>query len=155
MSGPDCEQCGEYFLDCRCEMAWPKGNCLNPDGRPQKDIDWELFQELCELQCTQVEIANCLKIHPNTLSDRVKEKYKDDYSMIYKKYSDKGKTSLRRYQYLMSKKNPTMAIWLGKNWLGQKDAAQEAHATEELTYRYLEVIKQLATLQSSNASSSL
>jgi len=129
-------------------MAAPKGNCLNPDGRPQKNIDWQLFEELCALQCTQQEIANCLKVHIDTVRDRVKDQYIDDYSNVYKKYADVGKMSLRRHQFLLSKKNPAMAIWLGKNWLGQRDATQEAQATEELTMRYLEVIKQLAALQS-------
>ena len=32
-----------------------------------------------------------------------------------------GKASLRRRQFEMAKSNPTMAIWLGKQYLGQAD----------------------------------
>lgn len=97
----------------------------NPVGRPQKEINWEEFEKLCELQCTQSEIAGFLKIHPETLSNRVGEHYGEDYSSIYKRYSEGGKCSLRRHQFLLSKKNSSMAIWLGKQWLGQKDISKE------------------------------
>ena len=92
-----------------------------PAGRPVKPIDWSQFEQLCALQCTQLEIANVLHIHPNTLSDRVLSNYGDDYSTTYKRFSDVGKCSLRRYQFVQSKTNTSMAIWLGKNWLGQRD----------------------------------
>ena len=106
-------------------MSAPKGNKFNPNGRPQKPIDWTQFEQLCELQCTQSEIASFLKVHPNTLSDRVLEHYGEDYSTTYKKYAECGKCSLRRHQFVLSKKNASMAIWLGKQWLGQKDISKE------------------------------
>lgn len=103
-------------------MAAPKGNNFNPLGPPKKPIDWDEFEKLCALQCTQSEIASFLKVHPNTLSDRVKEKYPgEDYSTVYKKFSESGKCSLRRNQFVMSKKNASMAIWLGKQWLEQRE----------------------------------
>jgi|SRR5208337_1028438 len=94
-------------------------------ARPQKEINWEQFEQLCGFQCTQSEIAEFLKIHPNTLSDRAKEYYEEDYSTIYKQYSSCGKVSLRRNQFVLSKKNAGMAIWLGKQWLGQKDISKD------------------------------
>jgi hypothetical protein len=94
-------------------------------GRPRAVIDWNLFEQLCSIQCTGSEIASVLKIHQDTLSDRTKEQYGDDYSIVYKRYSEGGKSSLRRNQFIQSKKNTTMAIWLGKQWLGQKDHEKE------------------------------
>jgi len=32
-----------------------------------------------------------------------------------------GRISLRRSQMKLAERNPTMAIWLGKQWLDQKD----------------------------------
>jgi hypothetical protein len=90
-------------------------------GPAPRPIDWELFEELCSLQCTQSEIASCLKIHVDTLRDRAVEHYEEDYATINKMYSEGGKCSLRRHQFIMSKTNVAMAIWLGKQWLGQKD----------------------------------
>lgn len=102
-------------------MAAPKNNCFNPDGRPKKDIDWNLFEQLCGIKCTQSEIASMLKINVDTLCDRSREHYGEDYSEIYKRYSESGNCSLRRNQLILSKKNATMAIFLGKQWLGQRD----------------------------------
>lgn len=117
-------------------MPAPNGNNFNPQGAPKKPIDWEEFEKLCALQCTQSEIASFLKVHPNTLSDRVKEKYEgEDYSTVYKKFSETGKCSLRRYQFAMSKKNTSMAIWLGKQWLDQREP--EAKTKDDLPPREL------------------
>lgn len=94
----------------------------NPTGRPNKEINWEQFEQLCALQCTQSEIASMFKIHPNTLSDRVAEHYGEDYSTTYNMYSDCGKCSHRRNQFVLSKRNASLSIWLGKIWLGQRDS---------------------------------
>jgi len=103
-------------------------------GRPSNEINWTLFEELCSLQCTQAEMANCLKIHTDTLRDRARQHYQmDDYSEIFKRFSDVGKCSLRRYQFAMSKRNTSMAIWLGKVWLGQRDLDQLAAAASGAT----------------------
>jgi hypothetical protein len=93
----------------------------NPTGRPKADINWEQFESLCGFHCTQHEIASFFKIHPDTLRDHVKDNYGDDFSIIYKKYLENGKCSLRRFQFTLAKKNATMAIWLGKQYLDQKD----------------------------------
>jgi len=92
-----------------------------PTGRPLIDIDWKIFEELCHIQCTQSEIASFLKIHHETLIRRVEDNYKEPFASVYKKYSEGGKSSLRRNQFRMSETNSAMAIWLGKQWLGQKD----------------------------------
>jgi len=133
-------------------MAAPKGNNFNPKGRSKKEIDWEEFEKLCALQCTQSEIASFLKIHPNTLSDRVIDKYEEDYSTVYKKYSETGKCSLRRHQFVLSKKNAAMAIWLGKQWLGQKDTIQEMIVTNDLLERHDAIMNQLKQVQLNNYS---
>lgn len=92
-----------------------------PTGRPEKSIDWNQFEQLCALQCIQTEIASMLKINPDTLRDRAIAHYGEDYSTLFKRFSENGKCSLRRNQFVLSKKNASMAIWLGKIWLGQKD----------------------------------
>ena len=104
----------------------------NPVGKPHKNIDWDMFEQLCAIQCTQSEIASMLKINRDTLRDRAVEKYGEDYSAINKKYSESGKCSLRRNQFVLSKKNASMAIWLGKVWLGQKDPALDEAKEEAL-----------------------
>lgn len=91
-------------------------------GRPRRSIDWVLFEELCEIQCTRGELAALLKVDLDTLITAARKYYKiEDFSEIYEKFTSIGKCSLRRYQYVQAKHKPVMAIWLGKQWLGQKD----------------------------------
>ena len=99
------------------ETTKPKGKA----GRPRKEIDYKIFENLCFLQCTKSEICSALGVDNNTLDRRLKEHYKDDFSNIYKKYSENGKISLRRILHEHAKKNPATAIFLSKNLLGYRD----------------------------------
>lgn len=90
-------------------------------GRPRKEIDFKIFEGLCFIQCTKSEICSALGMDNNTLDRRLEEHYKDDFSNIYKKYSENGKISLRRILHNHAKKNPATAIFLSKNLLGYKD----------------------------------
>jgi hypothetical protein len=131
-------------------MAAAKGNNYNPSGRPKKAIDWEEFEKLCALQCTQAEISGFLDIHIETLIIHIKEHYGEDYSAVYKKYSACGKASLRRTQFKLAQKSAAMAIFLGKqqNWLGQVDTPIEKPVGDDLTRQYTEMMGQLRNLQS-------
>jgi len=84
-------------------------------GRPKKEIDYISVEKLANIQCTQEEIANFLGLSVRTLQRD------EEFCRIYKKAQDNGKMSLRRMQFKLADKNPTMAIWLGKQYLGQKD----------------------------------
>lgn len=84
-------------------------------ARPKKEIDYTIVEKLASIQCTQEEIANFLDISVRTLQRD------DEFCRVYKKGLDNGKMSLRRIQFKMAEKNPTMALWLGKQYLGQRD----------------------------------
>ena len=99
-------------------MVKPTGK---PNGRPEKPIDWKVFEDLCQLQCTQSEIASFFRVHHETLIRRTEANYEEPYASVYKKYAEGGKSSLRRIQWNLAKKSTAMAIWLGKQWLGQRD----------------------------------
>ena len=58
--------------------------------------------------------------------------YKEGFAETYKKKSQKGKASLRRLQFKHAETNPTMAIWLGKQLLGQRDQ-MEVEASGKVT----------------------
>ena len=60
-------------------------------------------------------------IHVDTLRDRVAAEYGENFSTIYKRHAEKGFISLRKYQFDHAKKNASMAIFLGKVLLGQKE----------------------------------
>ncbi|MEL7610846.1 MAG: hypothetical protein AAGU74_15240 [Bacillota bacterium] len=96
----------------------------NTAGRPKVewgDKEWKIFEELCNIQCTMQEICRVLGVTDKTLTRLVKEKYGTSFSAAYRKFAEGGKASLRRYQFNLAQKNATMAIWLGKQYLGQRD----------------------------------
>lgn len=102
-------------------------------GRPEiewGDKEFKQFETLCNMQCTQEEICSVMGVTDKTLMRLLKERYKDefaegekiDFSEIFKKHSGSGKASLRRLQFKIAEGgNATMAIFLGKQYLGQKD----------------------------------
>ena len=91
-------------------------------ARPKIEIDFKIVKNLCEIQCTGEEIAGVLNINYDTLNARIKEEYGIGFSEYYKKESSPGKTSLRRMQWKAADRgNITMLVWLGKQYLGQKD----------------------------------
>lgn len=89
--------------------------------RPKKEIDSKIFESLCKLQCTEAEICSFLEVSDKTLSAWCKRTYNESFSETYKKKSEGGKISLRRAQFRLAEKNAAMAIFLGKQYLGQSD----------------------------------
>ena len=89
-----------------------------------KPIDAEQFKKLCGLQCTLVEIASFFDVSEDTIERWCKRELKDTFAECFKKYSASGKISLRRNQFRIAEKNAAMAIFLGKNYLGQRDSVE-------------------------------
>ena len=92
-----------------------------PAGRPKIQIDYNTVEKLANIQCTQEEIASFLDISVRTLQRD------EEFCRIYKKGQENGKMSLRRMQYKLAEKNTAMAIFLGKQYLGQKDNIEVEH----------------------------
>ena len=90
-------------------------------ARPRKEIDQKDFESLCALQCTKEEICGFFDVSDKTLENWCKRTYSEGFSEVFKKKRGKGKISLRRAQFRLAEKSASMAIWLGKQWLGQKD----------------------------------
>lgn len=90
-------------------------------GRPQKEIDQSLFEKLCGMQCTLTEIAGIFDCSEDTIERWCKRTYDECFAETYKKHSAAGKLSLRRAQFKLAERSAAMAIWLGKQYLGQRD----------------------------------
>lgn len=91
-------------------------------GRPRKEIDFKEFEKLCALHATKIEVAAWFDMDEKTLEQRISEHYGETFYVVFNKKKSKGKISLRRSQWIMAEKSPAMAIFLGKNYLGQKDS---------------------------------
>lgn len=91
-------------------------------GRPPIEINKEMFEKLCSIQCTEEEIAGVFDCSIDTINRWCKKTYDATFADIYKKKSASGKMSLRRWQFDTAKRgNATMQIWLGRQYLGQTD----------------------------------
>jgi hypothetical protein len=90
-------------------------------ARPRKDIDQKNFENLCGLQCTKEEICAFFDITDKTLDGWCSRTYQKSFSEVFREKRGLGKISLRRHQFELAKKNANMAIWLGKQYLEQKD----------------------------------
>ena len=99
-------------------------------GRPKTNIDESNFEKLCQLQCTLEEIAGFFDCCDDTINNWCKEVYGDNFSGVYKKKSMPGKISLRRNQFRIAENNASMAIFLGKQYLGQRDNFEDEKKEE-------------------------
>jgi len=105
--------------------SMPKKPTGNPIGRPPKNIDQKTFENLCKIQCTEREIAGIFECDIDTVNNWCKRTYNTTFSDTYKMFSDQGKASLRRLQMKLAEKNAGMAIFLGKQYLGQTDRVEQ------------------------------
>lgn len=101
-----------------------------PIGRPRKEIEQEEFEKLCGLQCSLDEIAGWFGCSCDTVERWCDREYGEHFAVVYKKHSGTGKIALRRNQLKLSETNASMAIWLGKQYLGQREP--EAERGEEV-----------------------
>lgn len=90
-------------------------------GRPKKPIEQKQFEELCQIQCTEEEICAVLNVSDPTLNSWCKATYGKTFLEVFREKRIGGKTSLRRKQWALAETNATLAIWLGKQYLGQRD----------------------------------
>lgn len=90
-------------------------------GRRPKEIDQKQFENLCGLQCTYDEICSWFDVTDKTLNSWCKRTYSKNFSEVFNEKRGRGKISLRRTQWELAKKNASMAIFLGKQYLGQSD----------------------------------
>lgn len=94
----------------------------NNGGRPQMVLDWEKIEKLCAIHCTGEEISNILAISYETLVLAIQKKYKLSFPEYFAQKAARGKMSLRRRQYEAAMSGDrVMLIWLGKQYLDQKD----------------------------------
>lgn len=84
-------------------------------------------ERLAMLQCTQAEIAAFFDVSQSTVEKRMAQD--DDFRAAVERGMAKGRISVRRMQLrLLDEGNATMAVWLGKQLLGQRDSHQLEHS---------------------------
>ena len=101
-------------------------------GRPKAEISQTEFEKLCAMQATEQEICDWFGVTDKTLSRWCGEVYGKTFSEVFRQKRGVGKISLRRTQFHLAEKSPAMAIWLGKQYLGQKDEVTVDNGNNEL-----------------------
>ena len=82
------------------------------------DIDLREVEKLSMLHATDVELAGWFDVSVRMIERRKQE---PEFAEAIERGRAKGKLNLRRVQMRMAETNPAMAIWLGKNLLGQAE----------------------------------
>ena len=86
---------------------------------PRANIDLAELEKLCQLQCTDEEIAYWFGVSTRTIERR---RLEPEFAAVMDRGKAKGRISVRRLQMkLLEEGNATMGVWLGKNILGQTD----------------------------------
>lgn len=90
-------------------------------------IDWDLVKRLAAIQCTTTEIASAIDLDRRNLQRGCVKEYGCNLEEKMSEWKEGGKASLRRNQWKLAEKNATMAIFLGKQFLGQRDDIRLNH----------------------------
>ena len=97
------------------------------DAPKHYKLDRDLIFKLATLHCTYKEIASVVGTSETTLEKR--------YSGIIEKGRAEGKKSLRRAQMEKALAGDVrMLIWMGKQYLDQKDSPQDEENTVPLPW---------------------
>jgi len=99
-------------------------------ARPRIKIDAEQVLKLASIGCTNDEIAGFFQCSKDTIERR--------FAAELAKGRQEGKIRLRKLQLeIASKGNAVMAIWLGKQMLGQTDKVEHSgDTTKPITLNY-------------------
>src|SRR5207245_5175975 len=101
----------------RCE-----GMTKRKTGRPTIKVDWDLVDGLAKLQTTHEEIASLLSCSVDTLNRAARRERSMSFAEYYRQKALGGRASLRRAQFATALKgNTAMLIWLGKQYLEQRE----------------------------------
>ena len=129
----------------------PKGNKYfefvpSGGGRPKMILNQNgknMIEVLAGFLCTDEEIAATLSTTVDTLLNK---NNKETFSECKQKGQCKGKVSLRRMQFHLAEKNATMAIFLGKNLLGQTDGLSQQEREAEDAKQRASAMKEFSEL---------
>ena len=99
-------------------------------------IDKAKFESLVHLGLTTEELYTFFMVSNGALMQWIKLVYKTRSPLVLlKKMRVEGKVDFLVKQRKLAERNPSMAIWFGKNYYDQKDGKEEAEANdfEDLT----------------------
>ena len=124
-------------------------------GRTKILIDWKKIDSMCQIQCLQEEIASVMGVSLDTIERRCLEEHKVTFAEYFKQKRKGGRASLRRSQWMMAQKNPALAIFLGKNYLGQSDKMEQTTKEALSTETEAQLIERLKSIETNLSTGNL
>lgn len=97
-----------------------------PGPKPKLVFSEQLVDQiraLGRIQATVEEVASVLRVSERTLQNFFAAH--PEAKLAHEEGKYEGHASLRRKQFAMADKNASMAIWLGKQYLGQREPVQQ------------------------------
>lgn len=113
------------------------GKKTGRNGPDPMELDWDQVKAMCSIQCTRQEIASCLGIDETSLKNASKRDFGCTFGELRDEWARGGRCSLRRKQWKLADKSAAMAIFLGKQMLGQRDDVRLNHEgtiTQEIVH---------------------
>jgi len=91
-------------------------------GRPRKKIPKKLIEEYIKIGLPIRKIAGLINVDEKTIRNNFSaELKKRKHKKIIELYEKKEKLKQAQWESAIMDKNTTMMIWLGRNYLGQKE----------------------------------
>lgn len=141
------EENEELAQDIPNEVLMPKlvGGLRGPKLKgPTNEAEFQILENLLKIQCSLEECAAYWSVDVKTIQNRIEEWYGMKFSQLAELKRNAGRISIRRVQYQKALKgNIPMLIWLGKQYLGQRDKYEHMPGDEDsLENSTLEKIQQ-------------
>ena len=102
-------------------------------ARPKAEINEEQVLKLAQIMCTHEEIAAFFDVDKSTISRR--------FATTIAKGHEIAKMSIRRKQFKLADTNAALCIWLGKQYLGQREPETSVSVfPEELLNKKIQIM---------------
>lgn len=100
-------------------------------GRPEIQINEKMFEAMIGIPFVTAEnIASAMDVSVKTIRRYAKKKYGVNFDHLITQKREGHKLKLAARQYAMAMEGvPAMAIWLGKQWLGQSEKIETKNET--------------------------
>ncbi len=120
-------------MDKKKKGGRPKIPLITPDLEedgiecklPPKQIILEQVLYWMDLGATAQEVAGSFHVGVRTLDRRLREETGLGFGELKEKVCGRAKIELRKNQFNLTRTNASMGIWLGKQWLGQKENVED------------------------------
>lgn len=112
-----------------------------PVGRPRIELDPKQAKIFGYFRATYDTMAEQMECHVDTIRQAMQDD-KSEFSKEYKKgFSGmKMKLSEAQVKTAIEDRNPTLLVWLGKQYLGQKDMPESENTeTKIIGFKFVEI----------------